>query len=1131
MLKLFYSNRYETLSAALLEDLNRRGGDLWQPQPIIVPNVAVRRRLELDYANLFGLCANIEFCHLAEWLWAQIARVDAIDMPQESPFLPERLVWRLYRLLVQRGTIQDSVGQSSLTRLDAYLTASDSVMIFDLSRRISAVFDRYMTYRSHWLAQWMEGASIFAPYRQNIDSKQFSEVTPIQHADEAWQAQLWRDVLNELAGVRDADADILKQVLPPEYRFLSVVSQFNLDDVKRADWPAQVSVFALPTMPPLHMQLLCELSRWIDVQIYVLIPCRKLWFDIVTQQCDGVLHAAGQPDYKTVGHPLLSEWGRQMQAQLVLLHQHTKGVVASENSEFVEATACSWLATIQNFILRLDHPVLPSPLPTRNGIEVHVCHSLMRQFEVLHDRLLAEFNSDSSLMPDEVLIVVPDLMVAAPIVNAVFGAVSSDDLRHIPYHITGLPSSKANLLARTLLEWLTLAENDVNASTLIEWLHVDAIAARYSIDPLALNTVQKWLFDAGARRLFAPSNQWNTNVPHSRNTFSDALMRLFLGYAMPDNSLPVGDWLPVAAPIGADAILLGRLAKFIDELDAFARACSIPHTVAQWRKLLFDALERFFDFFSSGVDALSQLLAAVFVQIEAGAPHTLLPAVVLRAALLSALDALVSGGVPSGAVTVSSLSGLRGVPFRIVCIAGIDADVFPSRSHEDEFNLMAAFSQPGDCQYRDNERNLFLDLILAARDTVLLSYTGRSIQDNTDLLPSALVTELLDHLALLKAGEGAVLDRIALARSGFITDHPLQPFALSYFSIEGPLLTYDEDRAQVASALSDPKKRIELDIIRPFFINMLPPDMRETIRLDEFLRFWHHPQRTILREQLGIILHRSQPLFPDNTAYKFDYVARDALSRRLLPLLIDSSAYADRAYEIARSIPELPGGATGRAMHEREIVALRKMAEYVQRRTGTKLETVDFSIRIIPSWPKNLKSVSVFLDLVPATQGAVLLPTVLTGALNTVKHDELVLYRYTKPTTYDYLDAWLRHLCWCAASPKASRKTLWIGEEERFVLTTPRDPHMHLGELIAMYRVGLRVPLRFFPKSAWLFVSKSESIAQNAWSNTRTGGEFADPAIQLVLRGMPSTLDDTFFAISKIVFEPLIAHMRLSEDT
>lgn len=1129
MLELFYSNRYETLAAALLDDLARTRGDVWRPQPVIVPSAAVRRRLELDHADRFGVCANVQFGYLAQWLWAQISRVDAIDVPRESPFAPERLAWRLYRLLDARvGDVPRDADARS--RLDAYLEAADPAMRYELARRVATVFDHYLTYRPQWLAQWQGGGSIFASGDAGERGPRLAGASASQRADEAWQAQLWRAILAELAD--GAGHDTPDAAAPPAYRFLALAPGLDLDDVARAGWPPQVSVFALPTMPPLHVQLLRELSRWIDVRIYALNPCREYWFDIVTQRRADELDLAGQLDYQTVGHPLLAEWGRQTQAQLAMLHELTEGAVAGEAGDFVEAPVSSWLGVMQNAILDLAHPVEPDLPPTENGVEVHVCHSLARQLEVLHDRLLAAFAEDQTLTPADVLVAVPDLVAAAPLVDAVFGALPPTDPRRIPYRITGLPPSQANPIARVLLDWLALADRDVTAPELIEWLRVDAVAARYGIDAVSLEAVQGWLAAAGARRGLAAAGAGDAEAPAPRHTFADALTRLFLGYAMPDGALPVADWLPVPGATGSDAQLLGRLARFVDDIEAFANACSKPRVAAQWRTLLLAALDRFFDAGLPYADALSDLrdaLDALFQQMAEGAPHTPVTAAVVRIALADALDDPARGGVPWGGVTFSSLSSLRGVPFRIVCLLGMDDGVLPSVARADEFDLMAAFSQLGDRQRRDDERNLFLDLILAARERVLIGYTGRNIRDNAALPPSALVDELLDHLAQLRAGSGASPEDIARARATFVVEHPLQPFAYDYFAPHGPLFTYDADRADVAAALMDPAQREERDALLPFFRAPLPADERGEIAFDDFERFWRHPLRALLRERLGIVLHDANAELSDTEPYELDYEGRDALAQRVLPLLIESREHTDLALTIARASPELPGGATGAVTHRREVAALGKLAECIGAASRGEVEPVEFSIEITPRWPDGLNTVSPLLDGAAGWRDAALLPATLSGVLHGGTPGGLLIYRYASPSARDYLSAWLRHLCWCVARPDASPRTLWLGDGERFAFDAPDDPLRHLAELVALYRVGSRVPLRFFPKSAWLWVSQTEAAARAAWSNDRTGGEVDDAAVQLALRGTPLVLDDTFAALARVVFEPLVAHLRTGE--
>ncbi|WP_241338760.1 exodeoxyribonuclease V subunit gamma, partial [Burkholderia cenocepacia] len=480
MLHLFYSNRHETLADALLEDLAAfpaRNGP-WAPQQVIVPSAALRRRLELDIAARNGVCANVEFTYLAQWLWAQIGRV--LTVPARSPFAPDRLVWRCYRLFAQAA---DGAPWFASPRLAAYLSASDDAMRYELAHRVAAVLDHYLTYRPEWLAAWQAGESVLA------GDGAPRGISDAARDDERWQAALWRALLAELS---DSGT-------PPAHRFLVEARHLDADAVARADWPESVSVFALPTMPPLHVALLRELSRWIDVRVYALNPCREFWFDIVTAAHAEALDAAGRLDYQEVGHPLLAEWGRQTQAQLHMLHELTESAASGDASRFVENPAPTWLARVQNAILELQPEAETGDTPVERGIEVHVCHSLARQLEVLHDRLLAWFDADASLQPSDVLVAVADLAAAGPLIDAVSGTAGAGGAR-VPYRITGLPPSQANPVARVLLDWLALPERQVGAPELVEWLRVDAVAARYDIGAAALETVQTWLAAAGARR-------------------------------------------------------------------------------------------------------------------------------------------------------------------------------------------------------------------------------------------------------------------------------------------------------------------------------------------------------------------------------------------------------------------------------------------------------------------------------------------------------------------------------------------------------------------------------------------------------------------------------------------------------
>src|SRR5690606_9535507 len=108
------------------------------------------------------------------------------------------------------------------------------------------------------------------------------------------------------------------------------------------------------------------------------------------------------------------------------------------------------------------------------------------------------------------------------------------------------------------------------------------------------------------------------------------------------------------------------------------------------------------------------------------------------------------------------------------------------------FDLTENDYRPGDRSRRDDDRYLFLEALLSARERFYLSWVGRSVVDNAESPPSVLVAQLRDHLADVlhsESGYDNVLEQLT-------TEHPLQGFSREYFrsaSPESRLFTYSRE--------------------------------------------------------------------------------------------------------------------------------------------------------------------------------------------------------------------------------------------------------------------------------------------------------------------------------------------------
>ena len=763
MLNLYFSNRFETLTRLLIGRLGAEAAGVFSAAHVIVPSRSVERSLTLAIADQDGICANIEFEYLARWLWRQIS-LFVKGVGENSPFEPEILAWRVYRAL---GDQQFLNGHA---RLQAFLKGADDLMRYELSCELAVLIRDYSTYREDWLEAWAEDGHI-----DPVPADAAATTAAHARADERWQAALYRRIISELK----VDAR------HPGLAFIQKVRAVSVAAAVEAGLPASVHVFSLPTMPPQHMRLIQLLGTLIDVHLYVINPCQQYWFEVVDQRMLQFLAAQGHDQYHEEGNSLLASWGRQTQSHVGLLVD-LEGALAGADDLYVPCDGTTLLAQVQNSILDLaplERDVMTIADDDRS-LEVHDCHSLTRELEVLQDYLLDLFVSDTSLRPSDILVVTPDLEAAAPLIEAVFGTVPKE--REIPYLLTGRSRSTVNSPARTLLALLSLVASRCEATALFDLLQQPMVARRFGLDDEDLQLIRGWIGVSGIRWALDDQHCAEFDVPgHGRHTLSDGLERLFLGYALPETigEALFGQVLPVGNPWGSNALVLGAFWRFVDALRQLHAAASAPQNIDTWARWLTEAIASFLAATPAQLDDLNDLQITVnhlSDTLRQGGMDDRMPLAVVHAALEGLLDEAIHGGVSTGRVTFTSMAALRNLPFEVVCVIGLNDGAFPSALRAPEYDLMALDPRRGDRQRALDERNVFLDLLLAARRRLYLSYCGRSVRDNSVQPPSVLVSELLAAIAV-----NPIL-------------HPLQAFAEECFSPVSarPLRSYNREMGE-----------------------------------------------------------------------------------------------------------------------------------------------------------------------------------------------------------------------------------------------------------------------------------------------------------------------------------------------
>ena len=551
-----------------------------------------------------------------------------------------------------------------------------------------------------------------------------------------------------------------------------------------------------------------------------------------------------------VGHPLLASLGRDTRELRRLLADVPSSATAADVAE--PDTLLGWL----QHDLRANHaPTVEERAGRRlrdddRSLQVHACHSAARQVDVLREVLVGLLDDDPTLEPRDILVMCPDIETFAPLISAGFGladVVEDADGGGHPAHrlrvrLADRALSSTNPLLAVAATLVELAGGRVTASEVLDLATQEACRLRFGFSDDDLARVTRWVAQAGIRwGIDGPSRAPFAMASFDHNTWRSGLDRILLGVAMSgDDHHHLGRGLPVDDVASSDIDLVGRLAEYTARLADCLAAMTAAGTVQEWVDALGDGVRSLTEVPADDAWQLTQFEREL---ARAGVSSASDPGVPLRLADVRALLQSRLGGRPTranfrtGTLTVCTMVPMRSVPHRVVCLVGLDDGVFPRTTSVDGDDVLARRPLTGERDARSEDRQLLLDALLAAVDTVVITYTGANEHTGAERPPAVPLGEILD--ATDRTTATAVRDRV-------LVRHPLQPYDVRNLE-PGRLVgerPFSFDRAALAGAVAAAGPRTPPP---PLLDGALPPRPQEDVSLADLKTFLTHPVRAFLR--------------------------------------------------------------------------------------------------------------------------------------------------------------------------------------------------------------------------------------------------------------------------------------------
>jgi exodeoxyribonuclease V gamma subunit len=1180
MLYLVQSNKMECLAESLIsclqEATEQRGQDgqivsVFDSDQILVQSPGMSQWLKIQIAEKLGIAANIDFPLPSSFIW-QLYQQHIQDLPEQSAFTKPNMTWKLMSIL------PTMLEQPEFVSIRQYLKDSQPLKLYQLAGKIADVYDQYLVYRPDWILHWEAGHN---------DLPDTSDLSICE--SHPWQPILWRALVTHSQDLGESPfhrANLHHTLLE------ALHNSVNQQAEAKSEKP--LMVFGISAMPMQQLEVLSALAETRDVLIFWFNPSQHYWGDIVDKKTQAKAQlkaldnkdeankalvnteALGAVKFLDIGNPLLASWGKlgrdyqdmllgfelQQQDYFVDIHpecllQH----IQCDVSDLQFRATTDELDASELLSNGINYPKVEIAA-TDSSLQIHACHSKVRELEILHDQLLKRFNDNPDWHPGDVIVMMPDVATYAPFIEGVFGAV--DYKLSIPYAISDRNVGQVSPLLNRFLQLMKLHQSRLTLSEVLSLLEVPAVQRKFAIEAQEFELLQHWLTDAGVRWGWNDHDKQRWDLPaEKQNTWVFGLQRLLAGYAMASSQLYQGNQELISAYAdieGQQAVALGKCYQFTGVLLKVLAFCQESQGIQQKVKRALELLSELYD--ADETEQSDMLILRETLEKMLVHSHQYVDEIDQDVFVSELQQNIQENGVGqrflAGYVNFCTLMPMRSIPFKMVCLLGMNDSDYPRQSVPMGFDLMRlAPAKRGDRSRRLDDRYLFLEALLSAREQLYFSYQGFSQKDNSLLAPSILLSELMEYCqqGFCMSGElGLEVEHTEKNLLAHLTiKHKLQPFDQVYFEIKtevksevkGELkddinpkqnkpesyLSFNKKQQAIAEQLQQPSQALM------FNVDPLTQSLEQStqLELEAMIAFFQNPAKAFFMQRWQTRFYPLGQQSSNEEPFSFDGLDRYKLNERLvqhsLATSFNNTLGIDDAVEAKKT--------ANQATHFRDEQPNTIISLLNELRAEGKLppgQSGDLALRPLVKQSTQLAEQIGQLNQSLTTAQSVdielsINDVSLVGRVDSLYEQNLILWRPGKLRAKDRIALYLQWLCLCANSSTTAPQTglnqaHFISTDKLYSLPVieQQTALQQLAIWLEHWQLGGDQILHFYPEAAWQWVTSQDvnKTLSTFKGNDFAAGEGTEAHIQRVCHDLTERFE-AFSHIAEALLLPLVA--------
>ncbi len=460
MFTLYQSNNLDILKRNILYIIkNNKINNIFTSNIfILVSNKNISLNLKIFLSKEIGICANFKFLLVGKFIWKFCKNIIP-DLSKKYYFNKYNLIWIIFNILPKVINLKEFYFIKKYLKNDY-----NYEKLFNLSIKISNIYDEYLMYRIDWLYEWKNYR-----YIKNINNS----------IHQKWQSILWRKIIKYFIynfSYKWNKSDLYLKILKilSNKRFIFPKNIINY-----------ICIYNISSIPPIYLNILYSISKYKNIYYFLFNPSYKFWYEkIYFDVKKNILLKKNKKNnfiYKFYNNKnnynsLLLNYGKSLSEVLLLLLQFN----IREVNYFIKFNNINDdnLNIIKNNILNFKDIIIDKKYKN-NSIIISKSYGYLEEIKKLKDFLL-NLIVNKHFNVNDIIVNVTDVNIYYPYINSIFS--DFECKKYLPYKILEHNNVYENELLNIFLNLLNISNLEFNFNELLSFFKKKIIFKKFNIN-------------------------------------------------------------------------------------------------------------------------------------------------------------------------------------------------------------------------------------------------------------------------------------------------------------------------------------------------------------------------------------------------------------------------------------------------------------------------------------------------------------------------------------------------------------------------------------------------------------------------------------------------------------------------